>query len=86
MNSDGTFTPNTEGRVESLEKKTKELFEEVMRMSIRVEKLEEEVGKNHFTDMEHIEFGEAEEHEESFQSEFSGGVLGSPISKTFNAT
>lgn len=70
--------------MENLEKKTEELFEEVMRMSLRVEKLEEEVAKEKFMSTEHIEFAEvAEEHEESFHSEFSGGVLGSPISKAF---
>lgn len=74
------MTPDTEGRVENLEKKTEELFEEVMRMSLRVEKLEQEVTKEISLITEQIEFGEvAEEHEDSFHSEFSGGVLGSPI-------
>lgn len=49
-------------------------------MSLRVEKLEQEVTKEISLITEQIEFGEvAEEHEDSFHSEFSGGVLGSPI-------
>lgn len=68
----------------SLEEKTDELFEEVMRLSIRADRLEEELGKEKYMMIEHSDIGEeADEVEASFHSEFSGGVLGSPSRKEF---
>lgn len=59
-----------------------------MRLSVRAEKLTEEITEQGFLIKEHGE--ELEDMEElfheaeaSFHSEFSGGVLGSPIGEAF---
>ena len=67
-----------------LEEKSELLFEEIMRLSVRAEKLREEVTEQGFLVKEHGDALEGMEEsfheaEASFHSEFSGGVLGSPI-------
>ena len=68
-----------------LEEKSELLFGEILRLSVRAEKLTEEVTEQGFLIQEHGEGLEDVEHsfheaEALFNSEFSGGVLGSPIS------
>lgn len=69
-----------------LEERSELLFEEIMRLSVRAERFKEEVVEQGFLIQEHGEGLEnmeesLHEAEASFHSEFSGGVLGSPIAK-----